>query len=973
MSDDFVLDQIKDRLLNFDPVNFVEKYLTIDGDKFNLQKSGWKPFADIYRYIGIKALEKGSKPVIIVAGRQLGKDLALDTPIPTPSGWKTMGDLQVGSQVFDENGDVCDVVAVSDIFIDHKCYKLIFDDGTEIIAGEDHQWMTYTKRDRISLRRSKNPCIPKIKTTTQIINTLTTKTSKPETNHSIPICEPVKYPIQDLPIDPYVFGCWLGDGTSDTGNIECADAGILDEIRKVYSVFLRDCTVRKESKSASYRIGNFTSFKTNQGYTHKIGELTKILKEIKVLNNKHIPDIYLYSSVEQRLALLKGLMDTDGCNNKPGSQEFCNCNKKLAYQVFELIQSLGIKARITESDAKLYGRVVNKRYRIYFNTSDPVFRLDRKLINMKPKVNLKTTHRYIVKAELVPTVPTKCISVNSPSHLYLASKSFIPTHNTTLASALEMYFMGSGNFGNSQNPPARVAHVFPTLSFASDYSKTKLNSMIYSSSMTDISNLPKGTKSKPYMVSLIDGSSESNNSQQFKQFIGGNHLWVESCGESGKRMRGKTIDIIFFDEVQLMFSDDMTNSLKTLTQAKYGNTGEGVQVFFGTPLQRGSTYWDMWNASSQQYYYLGCSKCKKHFPLYTPGTNEWEETWLYGFTVRCTHCGFEQDKREAVEKGKWVASKDSADAKYIGFHINQLYVPTYTKEKIISEKPENNPASSEKGYQNEVLGEFYHGEATIITRDQVRDLCGDPERKFRASISPDEDLLVFLGIDIGAKNDLAQLVDTNKVKPQGQSYSTAVVIAMTGPQRMSIEYAVPFKRNDLASKKGIIEEIMRKYSVNLAVCDLGYANDLNEILQNEYGDKFLSSQATNRVNEHIKFNSEIFPKTIVFERDYWIAELYDQMKKGNIRIPMGSYEQIMMMIQHICSMEIKPSVSRSGDITPHYVKGSSPNDFFMALLNAYLAYKFYVSDGFNIKNPYMMKDPRKVKPPVLSAYLPKMR
>src|ERR1019366_9395453 len=233
--------------------------------------------------------------------------------------------------------------------------------------------------------------------------------------------------------------------------------------------------------------------------------------------------------------------------------------------------------------------------------------------------------------------------------------------------------------------------------------------------------------------------------------------------------------------------------------------------------------------------------------------------WLYGFIVRCSNCGFEQDKREAVERGKWVATSPNADAKYIGFHINQLYVPTYTKEKILAEKPENNPLSTEKGYQNEVLGEFYHGEATIITQDQVRELCGDPERKFRASISPGDDLCVFLGIDIGAKNDLTQLVDDDRIaKSTGQSFSTAVVIAMTGPQRISVEFATKFKR-------------------------------------------------------------EIFPKVILFERDFWIAELYEKMKTGNIRLPFGSYEQISAVVQHLCSMEIKPSISRTGDISAHYI------------------------------------------------------
>jgi hypothetical protein len=299
-------------------------------------------------------------------------------------------------------------------------------------------------------------------------------------------------------------------------------------------------------------------------------------------------------------------------------------------------------------------------------------------------------------------------------------------------------------------------------------------------------------------------------------------------------------------------------------------------------------------------------------------------------------------------------------------------MPGISKEKIINEKPGNSAINTERAYQNEVLGEFFSGEAAIITPEQVRELCGDPERKFRAKISPSDDLLVFLGIDIGAKNELEQLVDSKKVKSQGQSYSTAVVIAMTGPTRMSIEFATKFQRNDLMSKKGLIDQIMRQYSVNLAVCDIGFAQDLNEILQTEYGNKFLSSQSSHKVNDRIKFNDSVFPKVITFEKDFWIADLYEQFKKSNVRFPLGDYEKVAWLISHICSMEIKPSVSRSGDIQPHYVKGSTPNDGFMALLNAYLAYKYYISDGLKIRHPSLMKNTGKEKPLVCTGYVPRL-
>jgi len=467
----------------------------------------------------------------------------------------------------------------------------------------------------------------------------------------------------------------------------------------------------------------------------------------------------------------------------------------------------------------------------------------------------------------------------------------------------------------------------------------------------------------------LDQSASANDSLQFKQFVGGNHLWIESVGLDGNRLRGKTADILLFDEIQDMGLDGVGNSLKILNKSPYGN--QGVQVYFGTPKQKGSEFWKIWEKSSQQYYYLGCEKCEKHFPLYTPGNNDWENIWIYEYIVRCTHCGHEQDKHKAADRGKWVATRDVADCSLIGFHINQLYMPGFTREQMEAQKPGIHPANTERTYQNEVLGEFFQGEASILTPEEIREKGGDPERKFSSSKS--DDTLVFLGVDIGAKQDLEQLVDSGKSKFQGQSYSTAVVVSVSSPYRLKIEYAMKFKRNDLESKKTYLEELMRRYSVNLAVMDIGFTNDFSEVMQTQYGDKFLSSQASGKINNKVKYNSEIFPKVINFERDFWIAEMFEQIKKGHVRFPLGNYEQVAWLMHHCCAFDIKPSISRYGDVNPHYVK-SGANDGFMALLNAYIAYKFYLTDGFKNTNPLLQKEHNKqIEAPVLLGYIPKMK
>jgi hypothetical protein len=546
---------------------------------------------------------------------------------------------------------------------------------------------------------------------------------------------------------------------------------------------------------------------------------------------------------------------------------------------------------------------------------------------------------------------------------------------TTMASALEMYFMGSGLFGNGSNPPIRVIHTFPQLELAAAYSKTKLSQMIVTSNVPEGAEVKSGGKAKTYMQMLLDQSSSASESLHFKQFVGGNHLWVESTGVDADRIMGRTADVIFFDEVQKTTDLALGNALKILTAAQYGEPSKGVRIYFGTPRRKGSDFHKMWQTSSQQYYYLGCADCKKHFPLYTPGTNDWEKIWIHGMIVKCPHCGHEQNKLEAADRGKWMAAKDpnDEDCKMIGFHINQLYMPMFTREAIENEKPGKHPINTERVFMNEVLGEFFQGDSSPITPEEIRQYCADHERKFAPSIQTTRGMtqqLAVLGIDYGARSDLEQMANPDKITNRGQSYSTAVVLLSKGPGLLSIEYAFKFKRNDPQHKKGIIDQTMRQYNIQLAVGDIGYSNDFSQDLQNIYGDKYIVSRAHPAVSDHIKYRYDAFPKEILFERDYYIGQLFEQMKKGMIRFPYGDYERIAWLVEHCSSMEIKPTVSRTGgDPSVHYVKGGTPNDGFMALLNAYLAYKFLVTRGFTNNNPLLQTERNVNKPMVLTGYV----
>ena len=532
---------------------------------------------------------------------------------------------------------------------------------------------------------------------------------------------------------------------------------------------------------------------------------------------------------------------------------------------------------------------------------------------------------------------------------------------SSLACALSLYFGASGIFGVGNRPPMRVIHCFPTLVHVFTYAKTKLNPTISSAVLSK--NVKRG-KNKSVIEEKLDVSTPANDSLQYKQFSGGNFLRVESTGLDASRLRGSTVDVCFYDEVQDIPAEAISNANKLLTTARYGRIGEGIQLYFGTPKAKGSAYWNIWNSSTKQYFHLGCEQCKEVFPLYTPGSDEWENIWLYGFIVKCPKCGCEQDKREATERGKWVALGDP-DAQYVGFHINQLYLPNFTKEHIIAQKPENHPINTERAYQNEVLGEFYSGDASPITPEEIREKCADIGRKIRASISSTENKNVYAGFDWGKKRDAEG--------SQGQSYSCAVLISDGGNGLLNVEFSTLLKRNDFEEKKSIVGQMFRQYSVKLAVGDIGYGSDLTEVLQKEYGDQFLASEASGHVNNHQKYVDEYFPKRIVFEKDYYIAELYSLLKRGMIKFPFGDYEKIATLISHICSMEIKTTMNRVGDPQQKYVKGSTPNDLFMALINAYIAYKFDITKGFSNQSDDNFKINGKSGIPAVLGYAPKIR
>jgi hypothetical protein len=389
--------------------------------------------SDSYDWV-IPGLLERQERVIVVAAEGVGKRATIDSVIPTPSGWTTLGDICVGDVVIDRFGNPVNVTHVSPVEFNPDAYRVTFSDGNYIDADAEHQWYTETLNEREKRK------LGGVRTTKQILDTLISDRKSKAFNHAIPATKPLNLPEAKLPIPPYTLGAWLGDGTTIGGSICSEDDEILEEIRN-------DGYVVRKRESTTNMYG--------------ILGLQAQLREHGLYGNKHIPAIYSRASYEQRLSIVQGLMDTDGYVRSDGLCEFSVNHRELAKGFLDIILTLGIKATMRESDSKLYGKVTGTRYRISFKTDLPVCRLKRKVDRLPKKLKTpRSLYRYIVSVEPINPVPMRCISVDGPDNTYLIGDAYIPTHNSMLARQVAILTAhGINPFSFNHMPPIRTLYV----------------------------------------------------------------------------------------------------------------------------------------------------------------------------------------------------------------------------------------------------------------------------------------------------------------------------------------------------------------------------------------------------------------------------------------------------------------------------------------------------------------------------------
>ena len=432
------------------------------------------------------------KNLMILGTRDGGKDLFEDQTVRYQNGEKIkIKYVQIGDKIYGSDGKLTTVLT-KDCYNDQIQYEVEFLDNRKIICGGGHLW-------EVTKVGNKN-C--KVVETKEMFKKFiySRKDNKGVTYiYKVKQTNPIDYNEKDLPIHPYILGALLGDGTMTTltPKIACNDLEILEKFKSIlgskYS-FKYD-TSTNNNYTISYNI-NTQRFLNDNPLKKAIFENNLNVKG----EAKYIPELYKTASIEQRLELVKGLMDTDGSSNKEGSSEFTNKSKKLIDGLAEVLRSLGIKCQIgidnrtgQEGNIKGHKYIRGVYYRLYINTTVPIFHVKRKLENQLKK-KYKKAHDFTVIKNIkkLNVMPSVCIGVDAKDNCFLTD-NYVVTHNSYLVAnqgiAHELLFDGLryyDNEGLKENLPIAEIVVGAAIS---DKSRDLLNKVKYT-----LDNLPGAWK-----------------------------------------------------------------------------------------------------------------------------------------------------------------------------------------------------------------------------------------------------------------------------------------------------------------------------------------------------------------------------------------------------------------------------------------------------------------------------------------------
>lgn len=378
---------------------------------------GEENLTPLVHYYMLDTMIGGGERIANLCHRGIAKALSLDTRLPTPNGWTTVKKLTVGDCLFAEDGSIAKVTAKSEVF-NKPMYKLVLADGRELKVSEDHiNTVIHRRQKRVDGKRV-NYLDRRDLTTKELLDIPLFATRKPTKKNPkgrehrvwIPAAGPTQYPKQTLPIDPYTLGLAIGDGAMDRTTGFCRLHGAVDDLELLKPLIPTETGEILLDKR----------FPTVGRMSLKgLGANLKAMGLNCHGNDKFIPDAYKLGSIDQRLAILQGLMDTDGTCYQGGCSSFTSNSLQLVKDLQEIVFSLGGTATYVSMEAA---------YRLNIKLNMPMFRLPRKLDRQHMNCTLRVP---ITAIEEIPQEPSQCLQVDSAERTFLAG-DYVVTHNTTL-------------------------------------------------------------------------------------------------------------------------------------------------------------------------------------------------------------------------------------------------------------------------------------------------------------------------------------------------------------------------------------------------------------------------------------------------------------------------------------------------------------------------------------------------------------
>jgi len=364
---------------------------------------------------------------VIQAATGAGKAMPLDTPILTPNGFVPLSDIHVGDTVFDGFGKPTKVIGEYPQGKKEE-WLITFRDGSTVKCCKDHLWKFMSNGIR------EHSAQWRVATIEEMVSKYRVKVPGHGYTLSIPVCKPIQFPKKELPIPPYALGVLLGDGgfTGRVITFTNPEDDILDKLNESVKEF----GFFKRRKDTTHIQKHFVGGRNNP-LTNYIWNTFKGTKS----GEKFIPQEYLTASEEDRLELLRGLIDTDGHVDEKGHVSFGTTSVQLAKDVYYLILSLGYRASL-----KIGKRFYKDRNVTTDDCSVRVCGKDNKLFSSKKhnerfaKAPQTKGHYYdllkIVNVEKTGKFSEmKCIAVDSEDHTFICN-DFIVTHNTLIMAAL---------------------------------------------------------------------------------------------------------------------------------------------------------------------------------------------------------------------------------------------------------------------------------------------------------------------------------------------------------------------------------------------------------------------------------------------------------------------------------------------------------------------------------------------------------